>query len=104
MRWYAALLVPLLVTLTSPAAVERGAIMGAVVDADGTPLTGATVYLIIEKGGCPSVIETTDANGRFAFTQVQPGLYNVRAEKAGYLTQMFASRPPAFTASAGRSS
>jgi hypothetical protein len=89
MRWYAALLVPLLIPLTSPAAAERGAIMGAVVDADGTPLTGATVYLIIQRGGCPSVIETTDADGRFAFTQVQPGLYNVRAEKAGYLTQMF---------------
>jgi hypothetical protein len=89
MRWYATLLVALLITLTSPAAAERGAIMGAVVDPDGTPLTGATVYLIIERGGCPSVIETSDADGRFAFTQVQPGLYNVRAEKAGYITQMF---------------
>lgn len=35
------------------------------------------------------MIETTDADGRFAFTHVQPGLYDVRAEKAGYLTQMF---------------
>lgn len=31
MCWYAALLVPFLLTLTSSAAVERGAIMGAVV-------------------------------------------------------------------------
>src|SRR5262249_6609124 len=46
-------------------------------------------FLIIEKGGCPSTVMSTDANGRFEFTRAQPGSYNVRAEKTGYLTRMF---------------
>ena len=66
-----------------------GAISGTVVAEDGVALDGATVYLLIEHGGCPSVVETTDADGRFAFRGAQAGTYRLRAEKAGYLTQMY---------------
>jgi protocatechuate 3,4-dioxygenase beta subunit len=88
MRWHAAALLLLLATAAPRGAVDTGVISGSVVDGDRVPLTGATVYLLIEKGGCPSVVTRTDATGRFEFREAQPGSYRVRAEKTGYLTQM----------------
>jgi len=88
MRWHTAALLFLLTAASPRAAVDTGVISGSVVDDNRVPLPGATVYLLIEKGGCPSVVTTTDATGRFEFSGAQPGSYRVRAEKTGYLTQM----------------
>jgi hypothetical protein len=78
----------LLVAIAQLGAADTGTISGAVVDAGGVALGGATVYLIIEHGGCPSVIATTDVDGRFAFRGAQPGTYRLRAEKPGYVTRL----------------
>ncbi len=88
MRWQTAAVLLWLATVTPRAVIAAGVLSGSVVDDNSVPLTGATVYLLVEKGGCPSVVTTTDANGRFEFTGAQPGSYRVRAEKTGYLTQM----------------
>src|SRR5690349_18234798 len=89
MRYLTAALLLLQLAVTPPPAVDNGVIAGTVVDGDGVLLTGATVLLVVEKGGCPSAVQRTDVNGRFEFSRAQPGLYNLRAEKPGYLTQLF---------------
>jgi len=64
--------------LPSSGSVQYGTVSGTVTQAGGaTPLVGATVSI-----GSTSV--TTDSNGNYSFTQVQPGTYTVTASDTGY--------------------
>jgi Ca-activated chloride channel homolog len=67
----------------SMAGDSSGAIHG-IVSAGGSVLPGVTVTLSA-KGFERTVI--TDANGRYAFVNVPPGMYSLRAELAGFDTE-----------------
>ena len=58
--------------------VRPGSIAGEVKDADGNPISGATVRLN------STVSTTTDANGNFVFNDVVPGTYTINVSKEGY--------------------
>ncbi len=57
-------------------------ITGTVVDDAGTPVSGAKVSLI--RAGVVVGVATTDDQGSYTFTNVQPGTYQIIAEKEGY--------------------
>jgi tetratricopeptide (TPR) repeat protein len=56
--------------------LAAGAIRGVVTDPNGNPVPDAVVSL-----QQTSMVTQTDAHGRFAFANVRPGKYSVRAEK-----------------------
>lgn len=58
---------------------STGVVRGVVVDATIVPVAGATVAV---QPGDRNV--TTDAEGRFGFSDLEPGAYLVRASKADY--------------------
>jgi hypothetical protein len=88
-RWHPVVLVlaALLVAHGNAQSPNEGAISGTVLDTRGIPLADATISLIIEMGGCPTTVTTTDAKGRFRFSGAEPGRYRVGAAKIGYVTQ-----------------
>jgi hypothetical protein len=67
----------------SSAQSAPGAIKGVVTDTAGTPLQGAQVRI----GGTDQK-SITDAAGRFALEQVQPGRYQVRVTRMGYIPRL----------------
>ncbi len=77
------------------AAVQTGEIAGVVVDATGGVLPGATVTLGVRLRG-PRAAQT-DAQGRFAFTGLSPGVYAVTVFLSGFgeATRWTTSRSPA---------
>jgi len=62
-----------------------GSISGAVMDASGGMVPGATVTLISEKTG-QSRGSTTNSEGRFNFAALQPGNYALKVERQGFQT------------------
>ena len=63
---------------------DRSGIEGRVIDTSGAALPGVTVTLT--KGTTERVV-ITDANGKFAFPNVNPSVpYTLRAELAGFKT------------------
>jgi hypothetical protein len=82
------------VTLTGSAtsAPSCGSIRGVIVDALGTPLAGAAVFVLADaetpksKKSEEKVIReaTTDNNGKFIATNIAPGTYRVKAEASGF--------------------
>ena len=62
------------------AADQSGALSGSVRTPDGRPVAGAAVTL----EGPARAEATTDDGGRFAFAQLEPGPYVVRAAKSGF--------------------
>ena len=73
----------LLLCLTAAAQSITGNITGTVTDASGGVLVNATVTLVNEKTGEKRSINTNE-DGRFNFAAVQPGVYTVRIEQAGF--------------------
>jgi len=69
-----------------------GAITGTPYSAGSVePLPGAIVGLFVEgEYGAPIATDTTDALGMFAFPDVEPGSYKVRAAKAAFKTTWYA--------------
>ncbi len=62
-------------------AQEMGTVSGLITDADGMPLSGATVSIkILDKGAM------TDFDGRYTIENVQVGSYNVAVSYIGYET------------------
>ena len=62
---------------------ETGAIVGTILDEEGTPLPGVTVTL-----SSPDIMgektAITDADGRYRFPALPPGVYQVKAELPGF--------------------
>jgi hypothetical protein len=91
MNWRACLcstaLVLAVAVLALPALAQTtattGAIAGYVTDDKGAPLPGATVTA---SGVQAPASATTDANGRFAMSNLVPGTYKVRVEAQGFGT------------------
>ncbi len=66
--------------------ITTGTIKGSTVDEGGLPIPGVVLTLSSDSMIGGSQQRTTDQNGRFIFAQLQPGLYELRAEKAGFAT------------------
>src|SRR5438876_1213169 len=68
-------------------------ITGSVVDSQLTPIVGATI--VLERGGHAEGTTSSDAAGKFTFSNITPGTYRVRAEHVGFPTFARELRIPA---------
>lgn len=66
-------------------AVATGTVTGTVLDPQNAAVAGATVTLTDKSGGEPRTTTTTDT-GRFVFTQIAPGNYDLNVSKTGFAT------------------
>ena len=66
-------------------AVATGTVTGTVLDPQNAAVAGANVTLVDKSGGSPRTSTTTDT-GRFVFTQIAPGNYDVNVSKQGFAT------------------
>lgn len=77
----------LIIALFVPSRVRAqayfGTVSGALTDASGALLPGASVMLSDEEKGF-NFVTTSDPNGRYLFRSVAPGLYSVSAEAKGF--------------------
>src|SRR5262249_31294774 len=64
-----------------------GTISGTVVDPNGGIIPGASVTLIFAQTGTTRNT-STNAEGRFSFAALQPGVYTVKVEHQGFQTLM----------------
>jgi hypothetical protein len=60
------------------------AIVGSVADQTGAAIPGATVTVTSTENGFKRSVQTDDS-GRFAFPQLKPGMYSVKAEAEGFV-------------------
>lgn len=65
-----------------PRALASGKIWGRVMDGSGRPIAKAAVSLTAAAGGAAAE-SLTDGRGAFGFLSTAPGLYSLRARKAG---------------------
>jgi tetratricopeptide (TPR) repeat protein len=99
-RWTTAKALPHLLTLLglllltfyraygqSPGSADLAVLHGAVRDSSGHAVHGASVYLQLE--GAATITVPTDSNGNFRCAELHPGIYSLRAEKAGDGTASF---------------
>lgn len=76
---------PLLLALSSVQAVQAAQpVAGAVRDANGGVLPGATVELFRVNASRPIGVLVTNAAGQFAFAAVEAGAYRVRVTFSGF--------------------
>ncbi|HET9226906.1 MAG TPA: TonB-dependent receptor [Thermoanaerobaculia bacterium] len=73
----------LLFSGAASAQIQTGNIYGTVVGQDGGALPGATVTL---GGVGAQQVQASDAQGKFRFLGLSPGVYSVKAELQGYTT------------------
>jgi len=80
---------------------KLGSIEGKVVDATtGAPVAKAILRATVMAAGAgvsmtgppPSLTATTDAEGKFSFTALEPGNYFLMGERTGYVRQPYGSR------------
>ena len=74
-------------SLPAYAQLQLAAIEGLVTGPDGIALAGATVTLL-DRVGNPVRMVTTAMDGRFRFTDVQPGSYAISADAAPFHARM----------------
>ena len=82
----------------SAPATGSGLIAGCVLDAkSGSPVAGVVVAMstsgLTASPSSPRVL--TDAGGRFSFSDLAPGSYNLTATKPGWVSGSFGRRRPA---------
>ncbi len=75
--------VTLLLSSFVVAQIHRGVIRGRLTDVNGSAIPGATVNAIQTETGATQTT-TTNNKGEYAFTQLQPGAYQVELEKSGF--------------------
>src|SRR5471032_1376277 len=80
--WMFVAIAPAGLAVSIVAAQSRVTIVGSVVDASLSPLSGVAIAL--ERGGRVEAKTTTDDRGAFRFADVAAGDYRVRAEHAGF--------------------
>ncbi|MGB2714515.1 MAG: carboxypeptidase-like regulatory domain-containing protein [Vicinamibacterales bacterium] len=82
-----ALLVALLLTLSSPARAQSvsGTLLGTVTDSSGAVISKAKVTVINEGTGLTRTVEA-DSNGDFSVPSIPTGRYTVTAEMSGFKT------------------
>ncbi len=74
-----------IMVLAAPAAQGRtalGNLVGIVVDAQGKPVSGASVVIQTSDGKHPHATRT-DGHGHFQFARYETGQYDLRAESQG---------------------
>src|SRR5205085_396069 len=64
---------------------SSGLVTGQVTDPSGAAVPGATVTLVAAKTSV-LLTATTDSDGRYVFSSVEPGDYTVRVSRAGFQT------------------
>ena len=69
----------------SPAHPQSAGFTGTVLDPTGATIAGAQVTITNEATGGPRVA-TTEADGKFVFSQVAPGKYKVEVKASGFKT------------------
>lgn len=78
-----------LMALPVAAATHSGGISGVVVDQNGTPQMGATVFVSSQQIFSAATIKLlTNEHGRFSTTSLPLGAYSVKVTLAGYLPVM----------------
>jgi uncharacterized lipoprotein YajG len=73
----------LLAALPAASQTTSGSIAGAVHDQQDAAVANATV-VVTDQDKKTASTATTDANGRFAFPQLQPGVYSVNIKSPGF--------------------
>src|SRR5258705_13849565 len=68
-----------------------GQVVGTVTDASGAAVVGATVTLT-DMATNTSRTATTNEAGRYAFSNVGPGLYNLKISKTGFRIAKFSDQ------------
>ena len=81
-NFIAALFVTAALTLTSFGQAGSSTITGAVTDAQGQGVVGATVILVSPQGTRRTAV--SDSNGTYTFASVQPGSYTIEVEASGF--------------------
>lgn len=72
---------------------KPGVISGIVLNAEtGRPLAKATVTLMLERRSNEGYSVRTDVRGQFLFPEVLPGRYRLRAQRNGFVTQIYGAR------------
>ena len=77
--------ISLIFAFTIQAQSVTGSISGTVTDSAGGVIPNATVTIIHEQTGDSRNV-TTNEEGRFLFSAIQPGLYTVKIEHTGFQT------------------
>lgn len=67
--------------------VVTATLSGVVNKPDGTPQANARVYLQPSDGRPPRITQT-DATGHFQFSNVRVGIYDVRAQASGFVSEL----------------
>jgi len=72
--------------LQSQASPAAGTVTGTVLDVTGAPLSGAQVKLTGEAA-TPAAVTLTEQNGRYTFTGITPGPFELTVTHAGFQTK-----------------
>jgi protocatechuate 3,4-dioxygenase beta subunit len=86
---------PLAARQVGAAVAEKAALEGQVVKAaTGEPLKKALLRLRKADARAQVATAVTDAGGRFAFSEIEPGRYRLSVQRNGYLQQRYGQRAP----------
>lgn len=66
---------------------------GRVLDEEGKPVKGVSVWAMQEGGGEEGLFEVTDEQGRFEFSRLHRGIYKMKFSKVGFRSRMVKGTP-----------